>query len=910
MSRLRGKMLNRNSLAVFSFLFPLLGGAPLLAGNVYVMPSIGTTLAGYGSEALNPIGSIVLPSRPVQVIPATDGTKAFVRGNAPIAAISVADANLTVVKKQFDLATAPEAAVLTPDGKRLLVLAGDLAIFDADTETQVDTGEPISVGADPNDLVVSHDSRYAYVLSTTSRQVTRVDQLTFALTGSALALPGTPYHVSIAPNGNIWVSATNEVLEIDPLFMRLTGKQIKLSEPNSVPGKLDFTSDGRKAVLVTSLPGNRSSLLYLDLDKSTVIGGVRNLAEGLDEIVFLENQQKVLARTETSKLYTVKLTDFSYSEATFGGQKLSNVLALAGSLEPTPAAAFAVTGASATPPLRIYRINTATFVIAADAPAPDSPGEVAYGGPVLGPPGGAISIYSGNGQLVPSAWASAKPLVVQVLDRNGNPSRDIEVKWEIKAPATGVLVPVTGSDGNRTDENGLARMNYRGGAIFDSSTTSKKDIVTATALESSVDFVVTTYRTLYADGTPAAGPIRKVLEPPAGERLFFGGAGTVIEGAFEIHVLSGAKPDTGKPMSDVGVEIINASDPDRPPAAQCVGGYALTGNNGIAVCDLKVGGDLGKNPISVQVGGGVSFTDYYIEITPGPPAIVQKLEGDNQIGDPGQTLPIDLKAKITDLFGNPSEGVDVTWEVDPKGAATLIGETRKTDAEGGVSAKVRLGNVAGTHQIIVRSGDAVAAFRVTVNIALGSLQKVSGDLQSALIGQPFSQPLRVKAIDDQGQPLGNIVVAFNRTAGEGDLSAASATTDQNGEASITVVAGGCRFPGVWSLRPPPSASRSHSTSRFCRPARKSPWTALWMLRASARESVPEPSSASSVRVWRRESWVAWCPTSSSGRCPIPWGRSRWPSTGFSPRFTRSATAAPRNRSRSRSPSKWRRERLR
>jgi len=66
---------------------------------------------------------------------------------------------------------------------------------------------------------------------------------------------------------------------------------------------------------------------------------------------------------------------------------------------------------------------------------------------------------------------------------------------------------------------------------------------------------------------------------------------------------------------------------------------------------------------------------------------------------------------------------------------------------------------------------------------------VSGDGQSAPVNQAFAQPLVVQVNNSQGQPVAGASVVFSVTAGAARLTQATATTDAQGRASVTVTAG-------------------------------------------------------------------------------------------------------------------------
>jgi uncharacterized protein (TIGR03437 family) len=126
------------------------------------------------------------------------------------------------------------------------------------------------------------------------------------------------------------------------------------------------------------------------------------------------------------------------------------------------------------------------------------------------------------------------------------------------------------------------------------------------------------------------------------------------------------------------------------------------------------------------------------------------------------------------------------WEI-PQGA-TVVEKQDVTNENGEASATLRLGQTPGPLVVRVRAGSAGAMFNLTATAGAGALTRVSGDSQNAALGQQFPQPLVVRAVDAQGDAVPNVIVAF-AVAGPATLSAATATTAANGEATVRATAG-------------------------------------------------------------------------------------------------------------------------
>jgi len=77
------------------------------------------------------------------------------------------------------------------------------------------------------------------------------------------------------------------------------------------------------------------------------------------------------------------------------------------------------------------------------------------------------------------------------------------------------------------------------------------------------------------------------------------------------------------------------------------------------------------------------------------------LQGNNQSGLVGTTLPVRLQAQVLDASSNPRVGVPVIWTVNNGG--TLLNVVSTSNAQGMVSADWRVGPLAGTHSTTVAS---------------------------------------------------------------------------------------------------------------------------------------------------------------------------------------------------------------
>lgn len=401
-------------------------------------------------------------------------------------------------------------------------------------------------------------------------------------------------------------------------------------------------------------------------------------------------------------------------------------------------------------------------------------------------PTGAITATGGNGQVIRELSTTGDYLKVTVRDSAGNPVPNALVNWAVNTSASAPPGTLAVSQ-SVTDAAGNALNTFSAPALGPTFLTGfAQYTITASTATGSVNLYVTVIPNFFQNN-PVPGPVVQVIAPTNTDTIV-GQAGTTVTGAIQVRILIGAAA-----VPNVGLRVNTGLDPTVAPTANCANDAALTDNNGLATCDLVLGGKTGTAPLNVIVGGStVSFVNLNVRITPGLPAVFQVVQGDNQTGLPGQTLPQALVATVSDAFGNFLPGATVAWTVD-SGSATLVNTINRADANSRVSTLVRLGSTPGAVKVRVYAPNgaatASATFNLTVNFTASVLQAVSGSGQSAIVGQAFGSPLVVKLLDPNGAPVPGIQVAWSVTSGSAVLSSSQSTADSTGTASINVTAG-------------------------------------------------------------------------------------------------------------------------
>jgi uncharacterized protein (TIGR03437 family) len=331
-----------------------------------------------------------------------------------------------------------------------------------------------------------------------------------------------------------------------------------------------------------------------------------------------------------------------------------------------------------------------------------------------------------------------------------------------------------------TDNNGMVQADYLAPPVNSFPGLEPATITATTTGGNSVTFFVTAFSAV-RQPTIIQAP-QSVLQLGV---TFSGSGGQTVTGAVQVQVVDG----TGKGIPNVSLRVLNPPDPTTGPSANCANVFAMSDVNGLASCDLVLGGKVGTFQMNAEAGYFADFGPFNLSVGPGAPAKANIVQGNNQSGKPGDILPLALLVQITDAFGNPSPNAPVTWKVLTAGALTLTAPTSTaTDFNGRASTRISIGNFSGTAQVQVTSGSASATFSVTVSVPVSGIQIVSGNSQNATVGTQFGNLLVVRVTTAQGG-VPNFPVTFAITSGVGTLSNPSATTDANGNASTNVSAG-------------------------------------------------------------------------------------------------------------------------
>lgn len=191
---------------------------------------------------------------------------------------------------------------------------------------------------------------------------------------------------------------------------------------------------------------------------------------------------------------------------------------------------------------------------------------------------------------------------------------------------------------------------------------------------------------------------------------------------------------------------------------------------------------------------------FNVQATAGVPASISIVSGDNQTTLLGQQFLNSLSFEVLDTGGNRLEGVPLAITTPSSGASAAItfgGNNLSSNADSPNFIQATANNIAGSYgvTISVPGGGPSATFNLTnvaPVVAPANLVVTSGGGQNTAVTTVFDDTLVATVTDANGNPVQGIMLTFvtPSSGASATLSAPSALTDVNGQASVTATANG------------------------------------------------------------------------------------------------------------------------
>ena len=281
--------------------------------------------------------------------------------------------------------------------------------------------------------------------------------------------------------------------------------------------------------------------------------------------------------------------------------------------------------------------------------------------------------------------------------------------------------------------------------------------------------------------------------------------------ALVVWACEGEGPVDPDPVAS-SIEVVDGAGQSGPvgePLAQAVV-LGVRDGDGETLADVPVtvevlsgGGSVADGPSFISDSEGRVYVSWTLGTTPGEQSLrasiagdtalvtaiahagvvtlLEKISGDAQQGAAGTTLPNPIVVRASDAFGNPVAGATVVWSAPAGGSVSPI--ITETDANGLASTSWQLGNNAGAQSVTAAVGSVTASFSAAVIAGAGaSIERVSGDGQSAQSGAELAASLVVRVRDAFGNPVPGVSITWTPNQG-GEALPASSVTDASGLAS-------------------------------------------------------------------------------------------------------------------------------
>jgi hypothetical protein len=189
--------------------------------------------------------------------------------------------------------------------------------------------------------------------------------------------------------------------------------------------------------------------------------------------------------------------------------------------------------------------------------------------------------------------------------------------------------------------------------------------------------------------------------------------------------------------------------------------------------------------------GGCSAGDLVLPDPPdgGQNVALSKFAGDSQAGTVGEQLPAPLIVQVLTQFEQPAASRKVVFESSDPAAGEVSPDTAITGNDGQAIARWTLGTAPGSHTVMARLVDGAAenqSAEFTAAAKAGAPDTLHPTTALARVGrmqQPVVPAPAVHVVDRYGNPVEGAAVAWQVTAGDGQLENSITNTDADGNAS-------------------------------------------------------------------------------------------------------------------------------
>lgn len=310
-------------------------------------------------------------------------------------------------------------------------------------------------------------------------------------------------------------------------------------------------------------------------------------------------------------------------------------------------------------------------------------------------PGSAASLVliSGSGQTAPPGTEVPDPLVVRVVDAEGNGIAGQAVTWVV-ASGGGSVDPAT----SQTDGEGLTSTRWTLGDLPGTNTVS--------AVASGIGIVGFT-----ATASSGGGP-----GPSASTSTITADPTSIVAGAETSTITVTVRDASGAPFAGATVTLQATGSGNTLTQP-----FGSTGANGVVTGTLR-STVPGTKVVSALVNGTVALAQTaQVTVTAAPATTVALAEGDGQTAEEGSTVAVRPAVRVTDGQGQPVAGFGVTFAVTG-GGGSVTGASQTTGSDGIARVGSWTLGAPGTNTLEARAGSLAGSPVVFTATALASQQ--------------------------------------------------------------------------------------------------------------------------------------------------------------------------------------------
>lgn len=376
-----------------------------------------------------------------------------------------------------------------------------------------------------------------------------------------------------------------------------------------------------------------------------------------------------------------------------------------------------------------------------------------------------MTLVDGDAQSGAVTSTLAKPLVVEVRDAFGNPIEGVSVVWAVGSGDANVTIGTV-----LTDANGISQTELVLGTTVGP--------VTVTA--SVVGLPMTSFSATVTAGT--ASVVAEIVAPMNAT------AGSAF-GTFTYELRDGFGNVV---TSHVGFAraVFQKQAGSADPVV--IGGDSVTVVNGIATFSNLIVATAGQYRIVANFGDGLfSAPSAPFTISPAGASVLAKVDGDAQSAVVTNALPLPLRVRVTDAYGNGISGITVNFN-GPEGRASFVDPSPVTDGAGIAEGFLTLGDSA----IVLTLGafveglipESVLFTATALPDAASGFALIRGDAQTAPSGAAATDSVVVRVKDGYGNNVPGVTVTFT-SFDDVTFSISSVTSDSLGLAATRVIGG-------------------------------------------------------------------------------------------------------------------------